>query len=104
MEGILNVTPETLQTTAADFQAKATQVKSLHDAMLTKVRGLSSSWEGTASETYITKFNALERSMNTIYGMITEHVRDLNEMSEQYIDAESIATTAAENLPASTLD
>ena len=104
MEGILNVTPEVLQSTAGDFQAKATQVKSLHDAMLNRVRSLSGTWAGTASDAYVSKFNSLENSMQTIYRMITEHVRDLNEMAEQYMSAESTATSAAENLPVSTLD
>lgn len=104
MEGILNVTPEVLQSTAADFQAKATQVKALHDAMLNRIRALGGTWEGTAAEAYTAKFNALQASMDTIFRMITEHVRDLNEMSEQYMSAESTATSAAENLPVSTLD
>ena len=102
MEGTLLVTPETLTATASAFQAQATQVKSLHDDMLSKVRGLS--WEGTAAEAYKGKFNALQASMDKIFSMISEHVRDLNEMAEQYSSAESTAQSAADSLPASTLE
>lgn len=104
MEGTLLVTPEQLQNTASGFQAQASQVKSLHDSMLAKVMNLCNTWTGTASDSYRTKFNALKPSMEKIYSMISEHVRDLNEMAEQYINAENQAKSAAENLPASTLE
>lgn len=103
MEGTLLVTPEVLRSTASDFQNKATAVKSLHDTMLTKVQGLSASWTGTAAEAYNAKFTALKPGMEKIYNMISEHVRDLNDMADEYTKAETNATAAAENLPGSTL-
>lgn len=104
MEATLLVTPEQLQSTASNFSAKATQVKALHDSMIQKVNNLASSWTGTASEAYTTKFNALQSSMDTIYRMIQEHVSDLNAIAEQYTSAETQATAAANELPAITLD
>lgn len=103
MEATLLVTPEQLQTTASNFSAKATQVKALHDSMIDKVRNLSNSWTGSASEAYSNKFNSLQASMDTIYNMIQEHVNDLNAIAEQYLSAESQAAAAANELPASTL-
>lgn len=103
MEATLLVTPEQLQTTASNFSAKATQVKALHDSMIDRVNSLSGSWTGTASEAYTNKFNALKASMETIYNMIQEHVKDLNTIAEQYLSAESQAAAAANDLPASTL-
>lgn len=102
MEGTLLVTPEELTTAAGDFSAQATQITSLHQSMLGKVRSLT--WEGEAANTYKTKFNALEASMTRINAMIQEHVRDLNEMAQQYSSAEKTAQSAAEGLPASTLE
>ena len=102
MEGTLLVTPEELTTAAGECSAQATQITSLHQAMLGKVRSLT--WEGEAANTYKTKFNALEASMTRINAMIQEHVRDLNEMAQQYSSAEKAAQSAAEGLPASTLD
>lgn len=103
MEATLLVTPEQLETAAADFSAQATQVQSLHESMLTKVRNLSNSWTGEASSAYLTKFNALETSMNIIFNMIQEHVKDLNAIANQYKTAESQAAAAANEMPASTL-
>ena len=102
MEGTLLVTPEELTNAAGEFSAQATQITALHQAMLGKVRSLN--WEGEAANTYKTKFNALETSMTRINAMIQEHVRDLNEMAQQYSSAEKSAQTAAEGLPASTLE
>lgn len=103
MEATLLVTPEQLQTTASNFSAKATQVKALHDSMIEKVNALAGSWTGTASEAYTNKFNALKASMETIHNMIQEHVKDLNTIADQYINAENQAAAAANELPASTL-
>lgn len=103
MEGTLLVTPETLKTTASTFQAKGSAVKAQHDAMLSKVRALSTTFTGNAAEAYSAKFAALQTGMDKIYSMISEHVRDLNEMADQYSQAEATAVSAAENLPASNL-
>ncbi|MCD7981729.1 MAG: WXG100 family type VII secretion target [Clostridiales bacterium] len=103
MEGTLLVTPEQLQTASATFSSKATQVKALHDGMITRVNTLCGTWEGSASETYKAKFAALQSSMDILYNMIQEHSNDLNAMAEQYITAETQAASAAEELPASTL-
>lgn len=103
MEATLLVTPEQLETAASDFSAQATQVQSLHESMLTKVRNLSNSWTGEASSAYLQKFNALEASMNVIFNMIQEHVKDLNTIAQQFKSAESQAASAANELPASTL-
>lgn len=104
MEGTLLVTPDKLQEKASSFQSKATQVKTLHDNMITKVNSLSSSWTGEAAEAYNTKFTALQTSMDKIFAMITEHVTDLNTMAEQYMTAETAAQSAANDLPTSTLE
>lgn len=103
METTLLVTPEQLQATASTFSAKATQVKALHDSMIQKIQNLNASWTGTAADAYTSKFNALQSSMETIFNMIQEHVRDLNAIAEQYTSAETQATAAANELPASTL-
>lgn len=103
MEATLLVTPQELTSTASTFSAKATQVKALHDSMLERVRSLNSTWTGDAASAYTNKFNALQSSMETIYNMIQEHVRDLNAIAEQYTSAETQATAAANDMPASTL-
>ncbi|MCC8081513.1 MAG: WXG100 family type VII secretion target [Lachnospiraceae bacterium] len=103
MEGTLLVTPEQLQTASGTFSSKATQVKALHDSMISRVNTLCGTWEGTASETYKAKFAALQANMDTLNRMIMEHSNDLNAMAEQYTTAETQAASAAEELPASTL-
>ena len=49
---------------------------------------LSSTWEGEASNAYITKFKSLEGDIQVLIRMIQEHVGDLQEMAELYIEAE----------------
>lgn len=101
METFLNVTPDALKNGASRFQAQATQVKSLHDDMIAKVNAIP--WEGTAAESFKTKFGQLSKGMDMINRMILEHVNDLNEIAEIHENAERTAGSIADELPASNL-
>lgn len=101
MEATLNVTPEALKNGASRFQAQATQVKSLHDDMISKVNGIA--WEGEAAEAFKSKFSQLNKGMDMINRMILEHVNDLNEIAEIHINAGTKATQISEGLPESNL-
>ncbi|MCD8361605.1 MAG: WXG100 family type VII secretion target [Lachnospiraceae bacterium] len=103
MEATLLVTPEQLQSASTTFASKATEVKNLHDEMISSVNSLCSSWEGKASETYKTKFNALKTSMDALNSMIMKHSNDLNTIAERYITAEEGATNLADEMPQSSL-
>ena len=103
MEGTLLVTPERLESTAADFATKANLIKTLHDDMQNTVKTLSGSWQGVASEAYAAKFAALQSAMETINRMINEHSRDLIEMAREFTAAENKATGMANDLPQSNL-
>ena len=89
MEGIIKVDPQKLISTADSFNGTSGQVKSLTDKMVSIVDSLKSAWEGEASTTYNTKFHQLQDDMDKMYRMIQEHVKDLNEMAQQYIKAEN---------------
>lgn len=89
MEGTLRVDPQKLISTADEFNTTGGQVKSLTDRMLSITDSLKSMWEGDAATTYNTKFHQLEDDMNRMHRMIEEHVKDLNEMAQTYIKAES---------------
>lgn len=103
METKLLVNPEKLTSTASDFSAQATQVKALHDEMISKVNGLSSVWTGSAGDSYRSKFGALQKAMDTIYRMIQEHVKDLQAMAEQYAGVNTSVEGIIDELPSSDL-
>lgn len=98
MEGTLRVDPQKLISTADEFGTTGGQVKSLTDRMLSIVDSLKAVWEGDAATTYNTKFHQLEDDMNRMYRMIDEHVKDLNEMAQRYIEAENINTETGNSL------
>ncbi len=90
MDGIIKVDPQKLISTASEFDTTGGQLKGLTDQMLSIVDSLKSVWEGEAAVTYGTKFHQLEDDMNRMYRMVAEHVKDLNEMAQQYINAENM--------------
>ena len=104
MEGILKVSPETLQSTAGEFQNINGQVKSTTDEMVNLIKNLKSVWEGAASDAFIGKVTGLQNDMDKIYRMINEHVTDLNDMAQTYIDAENVNTEAGSSLSSGILE
>ena len=103
MEGILNVTPEKLISTAQEFSASGQTVSSLTQQMTTIVQGMSSSWQGEASTAYINKFNQLQDDIEKLNRMIQEHVTDLNEMARVYQEAESANVEVSSGQPTAAL-
>lgn len=89
MEGILKVDPQKLISTSEEFSTIDGQVSTLTEQMVSIVDSLKGSWEGEASNTYSMQFHQLEDDMQTMHRMIEEHVKDLQEMAQQYITAEN---------------
>lgn len=88
MEGILNVTPEKLESTASEFSNKGNEIANLTSQMTQLVTGLSSVWEGDAAAAYTAKFRELEDDIQRMVKMVNEHSSDLTEMARVYRDAE----------------
>lgn len=89
MDGIIKVDPQKLISTAEEFNGTGSQVKTLTDNMVSIIDSLKSVWEGEAATTYNTKFHQLQDDMDKMYRMIQEHVKDLNEMAQNFIQAEN---------------
>ena len=98
MDGIIKVDPQKLIATADDFNMTGNQVKCLTEQMMTKVTSMNSVWEGEASAAYINKFKELQDDMDRMFSMISEHVKDLNEMAQQYITAENASIDLGSSL------
>ena len=100
MEGIIKVDPQKLRSTAEEFNTIGGQVTTLTGNMMTLVDGLRGIHEGEAATAFNTKFHALQDDMDKVYRMIQEHVRDLNEMAQNFIRAEEVSVQTASDLPA----
>lgn len=99
MTGTIKVNTAKLRSTASALQAKGNQVKNTTNRMMTLVNGLTGNvWSGDAARTYLQKFKSLQDDMNKMYRMISEHVKDLNEMAAAYEKAESENQSAANSL------
>ena len=104
MEGLLRVTPAELKKTASSFSARGKNVAMATDNMLTKVRNLTSIWEGEASDAYIRTFSGLQDDILRINNMIQEHSSDLIQMADNYISGEDKNTTENQSLSQSAFD
>lgn len=98
MNGTLKVTPTQLQQTASSFQSTGNTVRTTTEQMMAIVKSLASVWEGDAATTFINKFNELQDDIERINAMINDHVTDLEEMANNYIQAETTNTDAPSGL------
>lgn len=89
MEGIINVTPEQLISTSSEFSSQGTVIQQLTTEMMNKVTSLSSVWEGESANLYIQKFTGLQDDIQRMLNMVREHAADLQEMAQNYMNAEN---------------
>ena len=88
MEGRILVSTQDLMNASSEFQSRNTAINDVTGQMLTLARGLNSQWEGESATAFINRFNELEDDMQMINKMISEHVKDLQEMAAAYEKAE----------------
>ena len=89
MEGIMKVTPEELIAASGDFSVEAGNISLYTMGMVEIVEGMSSVWEGEAQSAYSAKFHTLDDDIQRMIRMIQEHVADLEEMANQFRNAET---------------
>ncbi len=88
LNGVLKVSPEQLTSAADSFRSEGSNIQNITSEMMSKVTSLTSVWEGEASQAYITKFKGLDDDIQRMIRMINEHVTDLNDMANEYRQAE----------------
>ena len=98
MEGTILVTPENLKSVANEFASIGSAIRNLTSSMSDTVTNTSSIWSGEAAQAYISKFNSLQDDIERMHSMINEHVRDLNDMADRYLQAEAQAISDAQAL------
>jgi WXG100 family type VII secretion target len=101
MEGNILVTTQELLNASSEFQTRNNSITQLTGQMLSLAKGLNSQWEGDSATAFINHFGELEDDMGMISKMITEHVKDLEEMARTYEAAEkqvASVTTVNTNL------
>ncbi len=98
MNGIIKVAPEKLISTADEFNTEALVMSGIVTQMINVVSSMSSAWEGDASMAYLNKFKSLETDIQMLYRMISEHVKDLNQMANLYSTTEQANADDATSL------
>ena len=89
MTGTLKVSPEVLKSTSSVFDGVNNQVKNITGQMMQLITSTCAKWEGEASQAYLRKFKGLEDDIQRMCKMISEHVHDLQEMANEYTQAET---------------
>jgi len=95
---IIKVDPAKLLETASAFDTQSTQVSNITTEMMNLVTGLSSQWEGSASQTYVERFKSLEDDIQKLIAKVKEYVSDLEQIASVYSTYEEESVQAAQAL------
>ncbi len=95
----LKVTPEVLQTKAAELNALIENNKRLFEAIEQKINATSNYWQGDASDAYRNRYKSKKSDIETMFRRLKEHVTDLNAIAATYTKVENINVQMAESLP-----
>lgn len=100
----LKVTPEELQSTASDFQAKNRNVQQYTQNMLQLINSVSGDiWSGEAATAYTSKFRGLEKDISTLCAKLDKSASNLIQIASEYSSTESANVSAASALSNSLL-
>ena len=100
MADVLKVTPETLRNTAGQFESQGSTIKSYTDGMTNIIANQISAdiWSGEAATAYKSKFNGLQDDITRLHKMVQDHSKKLQEIANEYINAEKQNQQASANL------
>ena len=99
MTGTLRVEPAKLKSTANNFQSTGAHIKRMTQGMTNIVNQLSGRvWSGEAAEAYKRKFQQLQDDIDRMVNMIDEHVKDLMQMDDVYVRAQTANKELANSL------
>ncbi|MBQ4528374.1 MAG: WXG100 family type VII secretion target [Clostridia bacterium] len=103
MEGTIKVDPQQLISVAGELSSGGTNVQQLTSEMVRIMTAIGTSMSGEAISSLIAKAQGLEGDITKINGMIQEHSKDLQEMAQIYMNAESGAQSEADALQTSVI-
>lgn len=95
----LKVTPEILQTKAAELNALIENNKRLFEAIEQKMNASFNYWQGEAADAYRNRYKNKKSDIEIMFRRLKEHVTDLNSIAATYTKVENINVQMAESLP-----
>lgn len=86
---IIKVTPEEVQTKAAEIAKQAAIMENLMDDMQTKVNQLGEYVKTTAGDSYLEQYTYVRKNISNSIDVISKNVSNLNEVAARYMEENS---------------
>ncbi len=99
MDITLKVQPEVLTSKTNEIASERTTISSLMDQAKAEITSLNGVWESPAAEEYQSRFRQIYDDIESVIGVVSEHISDLYEIANIYTTAEKAAQSQAESLP-----
>lgn len=85
----IKVNSKVMRDKANIFKTVSSSISNLTEETAAEINNLKSSWEGSAADTYITKFNNLKPQFENICTTITNYENFLNKAADDYDEIET---------------
>jgi WXG100 family type VII secretion target len=80
----IKVTPAVLRAAANNINGQNTAFQNNMTAIRTDMQAMKSTWEGSAAESFMIRFNQLEKNFATYYRVIGDYIKYLNTAADTY--------------------
>lgn len=94
----IQVSPTTLRSKASELRNNANNIQSLTEEMSQEINSLRAYWEGSAAETYVSKFEGLRDDFKERYDVINTYAKFLDEAASSFEAAENVNISSGETL------
>lgn len=94
----IQVSPSLMRSKAGELKSNASNIKQYTDEMAREIESLKSAWEGTAAETFVTKFNGLRDDFQERFDVINDYAKFLEEAADEFEASESMNINKGEAL------
>ena len=95
----LKVTPQELISASVEFSNHNSKMYNLLNQMIQSVTAMKGAWLGDAATSYVNKFSQLQDDITRLNKLIQEHVTDLADIAQAYMQAEQQNQDQAASLP-----
>jgi len=96
---LLDIDPSRMMQTAQTFDVQRIIIENCMNKIRDDAKALESVWEGESANAYKTAMDKLEENSPKIVSIITEYVKNLNDIASRFISDELVQRTKNEALP-----
>ena len=100
----IKVSPDMLLSAASEVQSKTNNMRQSFEAMRTHIQKTKGYWRGEAGDHHRNLYEKQQSEIDSIISLLSERVRELEQMASNYATGEQKATSTAQQLATNVIE